>query len=297
MSYLTRRALLGGTMLLPLASTAQTQTSAPSIKRLEMPEPTGANADPLPIHLYRPSGWRPDGRVLIVMHGTNRDAQRYLGSWMVHAEPAGVLLVVPEFSAQKYPKRGYYNFGNVVDENLQPRPREAWTFDVLDRVFAFVRQATGAQRDSYSLYGHSAGAQFVHRYLLLAGASKADLIVSANSGSYTLPLRDSVFPWGLKDTSVSDEDLARAFARPVVVLLGEEDNDPGHRTLPSDDAARAQGAHRLARGHTFFHTAREVAASMKVPFRWRLVTVPGVGHSDSGMAPAAVRLVVDAGRA
>jgi hypothetical protein len=173
---------------------------------------------------------------------------------------------------------------------MQVNDRSQWSFDILDRVFAYVKQATGAQRDGYGLYGHSAGAQFVHRFMLLSSSTQAKFIISANAGSYTMPVYDAAFPWGLKNTAVTPSDLQRAFARDVVILLGDQDIDPNHPYLPRDAQAMAQGAFRLARGELFFDTAKKVAASMNTPFAWRLQLVPGVGHSDPGMAPAAIAL-------
>ncbi len=260
---------------------------------LSMPAPgLGVNDDPIRIHAWRPARWRPEDPVAVVMHGTNRDADRYLRNWTEPADEAGILVLVPEFTREKFPNRAFYNFGHVVDEQMTLRPPERWSFRVVDDAFDLARKAFGARRERYGLYGHSAGAQFVHRYLLMAQASRAELIVTANAGSYTLPDRSAPFPWGLANVpAVGPEQLARAFARPVVVLLGEDDIDPAHRTLPSDPEAQAQGPHRLARGRNFFAAATRAAAELKVPLRWRLQTVPGVGHSDRAMAPVAMGLL------
>lgn len=294
-----RRALLTAGAAAPLLwlPASARAALAPGSHKLQVEAPTlGATAEPVTVYAHRPASWKADGPVALVLHGTNRDADRYLATWVPLAESAGVLVAVPEFSESKFPRRAFYNFGNVVDENMALRPRAAWTFPVADLAFEAVRREFGAQRERYALYGHSAGAQFAHRYLLLAQASRASLIITANAGSYTVPDAAVEFPWGLKNTDVTDADLTRAFAREVVILLGEQDNDPAHRTLPSDAQAKAQGPHRLARGQHFFERSRESAARLNVPFRWRLQTVPGVGHSDRGMSPAAMQLIVEAGR-
>jgi poly(3-hydroxybutyrate) depolymerase len=259
---------------------------------IELPAPgVGATPEPIRVHAHRPARWQAGDAVAVVMHGTNRDADRYLRNWVEPAEDAGVLVLVPEFTQAKFPRRSFYNFGNVVDEEMRLRPREQWSFRVVDDAFAAARTAFGAQRERFALYGHSAGAQFVHRYLLMAEASRAELIVSANAGSYTLPTRKENFPWGLANAAVTADDLKRAFARPVVLLLGENDSDPMHPNLPSDPEARAQGPHRLARGRNFHATAQAVATELGVPLRWRVQVVPGVGHSDRGMAPVAMELM------
>jgi dienelactone hydrolase len=264
--------------------------------RFEMAEAAGARPDPLVVYTYRPAGWTPRDRVLIVMHGRGRDADRYRDQWQRQAEKGNLLLLVPEFSNAKFPGRSSYNFGGVVTSRDVPRPREAWVFPVIDRVFAEAKRRSGAQRTSYGLFGHSAGAQFVHRYLLLAEATNADFIVTANAGSYSMPTRAVAFPFGLGGVAVGDAELKAALARPVVVLLGDRDIDPQHPSLPRDAAAMAQGPHRLARGKAFHAAAKAEAERLGVPLAWRLVEVPGVEHDNDGMAARAVDLFIEAGR-
>ena len=50
-------------------------------------------------------------------------------------------------------------------------------------------------RRGYALYGHSAGGQFVHRYVAFADAPRMESAVAANSGWYTMP-DDGAFPYG-----------------------------------------------------------------------------------------------------
>lgn len=253
----------------------------------------GATPQPMAVFTYRPVAWRPDGRILLVMHGRGRDADRYRDEWAAQAEVSNVLVVVPHFSNEKFPGRAFYNFGGVIDARGQPEPRHRWTFGVLDRAFAEVKRKTGATRPRYALFGHSAGAQFVHRYLLMATASDAELIITANAGSYTMPNPAVGFPFGTGGTGLDDAALRQAFARRVVVLLGEKDSDPDDPSLPRDRAAMAQGPHRLARGQRFFREAEKAAAALGAPFVWSLETVPGVGHENGGMAARAIRYVAE----
>jgi len=70
--------------------------------RLDLPEAAGATPGPMPVWYHRPQGFAPDGRVA-VMHGLRRDAGRYRDEWREHAEAHGFLLLVPEFSQEKFP--------------------------------------------------------------------------------------------------------------------------------------------------------------------------------------------------
>ncbi|HEY7384376.1 MAG TPA: alpha/beta hydrolase [Beijerinckiaceae bacterium] len=255
----------------------------------------GANDEPMRVFVYRPAQWTHDDRIVVVMHGVDRDAERYRDEWRPQADAHNLLLVVPEFSQARFPGAGTYNFGNVADRKGKMQPRRSWTFGVIDRVFAEARARSGARRDRYSFFGHSAGAQFVHRYVIFAGASHADVIIAANAGAYTMPTLDADFPWGLNGAGVARADLAQAFARNVVILLGGRDTNPNHSTLPRNPGAMAQGPHRLARGETFFATARATAEALGVPFRWRLEIVPGVAHSNKGMSARAAAIIAAGG--
>jgi hypothetical protein len=67
--------------------------------------------------------------------------------------------------------------------------------------------------EGYYLYGHSAGAQFVHRHLafICAGGNPLRVIraVAANAGFYTEPTFEVPFPFGFGGTEsvFSEEDL------------------------------------------------------------------------------------------
>jgi len=284
-----RRLFLGATLALPAAAARAAMPAGSG--RITIPEATGATPDPMPLWFHRPAAWTPEGRVVAVMHGLRRDADRYRDEWRDLAEQRGFLLLVPEFSAAKFPGTRFYNFGNLVDAEGRPSAAAAWTYPALDRVVLAAMEMAGARRPGFALYGHSAGAQFVHRYMMLTGAPRAEAVVVANSGSYTLPLLDRPFPEGLGGTAADPAVLRAVFARPVVLQLGEDDSDPNHPSLPRQPWAVAQGSHRFARGWHFFDTARRAAAAMGAPFAWRVVTVPGVGHSNGEMARSAARML------
>ncbi|MBC8102126.1 MAG: hypothetical protein H7Z41_06010 [Cytophagales bacterium] len=227
--------------------------------------------------------------ILFVMHGTLRNGEDYRNQWMDLAQKHGVLLLVPEFSRADYPG-GKYNRGNVLGEDdKSPQPPDTWTFAVIERLFDHVKQITGNKNRRYDLYGHSAGGQFVHRLALLAPQARCRRAVAANAGYYTLPTLTGPdpYPFSLRNTPSTGETLKTDFGKELIVLLGEEDIDPKDPDLYHSSEADRQGLYRLARGKFFYKTGRDAAAAMNAKFRWRLVTVPGVGHSNERMAVAA----------
>jgi predicted esterase len=266
-------------------------TLPPGSHRVEFNEKLGARPGPMSVYLHRPAAWRPDGPVVAVMHGMQRNADYYRDAWVPHAEARGFLLVCPCYDATAFPGERWYNLGNAVDADWAPQPAGAWSFPALDHAVDAARHACGAERPDFALYGHSAGAQFVHRYLLLTHAPRVSRLIVANAGWYSMPRWDVRFPYGLGGTAASEAEVAAALGRPVTILLGEEDRDPNHPQLRRDAGSDAQGTNRIDRGHAFFGAARAVAARMGVPFAWQLQTVPKVGHSNAGMAVAAAPLL------
>jgi poly(3-hydroxybutyrate) depolymerase len=253
--------------------------------RVTFEEPSGASPGPMNVFLHRPAGWRPGGPVAVVMHGMGRNADGYRDAWVAASEAHGFLVICPEFSNAKFPGVEFYNYGNAR------APEAAWTFFALDRAVAAALASVGAPETPFALYGHSAGAQFVHRYLLLTGAPRARRIVIANAGWYSWPDFSIAFPHGLGQSSATEAGLRAALGRPVTILLGEADNDPTHFQLRRDAATDVQGLHRFERGQNFFAAARAAAEALGVPFGWSLATVPGVAHSNSGMAAAAAAIL------
>jgi len=277
---------------------------APGATVAPAPAPTGSGSflfaetpataeSPVPVWYHRPSGLTVDAPILFVMHGTLRNGEEYRDQWVDLSEAHDFLLVVPEFSHDGWSGSEGYNLGRMQDSEGAVLPEEQWAFTVIEDVFDEVRRRFGSTRESYTIYGHSAGAQFVHRFLLFAPDARFDAAVSANAGWYTMPSDEVAFPYGLRTETgailVSEERIRDAVERPVVILLGEEDNDPEASHLRRNEEADAQGLHRFERGHAFFETARERADEFGAAFNWSIQSVPGVGHSNARMAPAAVR--------
>lgn len=254
--------------------------------------PPNRPGPPMTVWTWCPTEAPAKAPVLIVLHGASRNARTYRDAWVEAAEAAGALLVVPEFSKALFPTPREYEVGNMRDRQRLPLPPEEWVYATIEALFDAAVRHAGSRRRSYFLYGHSAGGQLVHRLLTFAPKARVEAAVSANAGCYTMPVAGERFPYGLDGWPVSDDDLRRLFARRHTILLGEEDTDEEDAILLRSPEAMRQGPHRLARGHCYFRTAEREAARLGAEFRWRLVTVPGVGHSNKRLAPHAARLLV-----
>jgi hypothetical protein len=172
-------------------------------------------------------------------------------------------------------------------------PESSWTYSAIEAIFDDARTRFSMSAERYSIYGHSAGAQFVHRFIFHVPAARVNRIVSANAGWYMMPDFETQYPYGLKGSAVDRNRLQNALQLPVTLLLGDRDTDPHHPSLRTAPEAMAQGEHRMARGVAFFEAAREAAAMLDVPFNWSLETVPGADHDNRLMAPAAIPFLIN----
>jgi hypothetical protein len=229
-----------------------------------------------------------DAPVVFVMHGRVRNGQTYRRVWIPHAEAGRYILLVPEFSRAQFGSTRHYSFGNVTAADGSLRPQAEWSFAAVEEIFDAVKRANALAATRYDIYGHSGGAQFVHRMVFAMPGARFRVAVAANAGSYAMPDPATAYPYGLG--GLDPEGWRAAFGRRLIVLLGDRDTDPDDPTLPRASQAMAQGAHRFARGERFFSEARSAAARLGVPFNWSLEIARG-GHSNAQMAPAAARFV------
>jgi len=243
---------------------------------------------PMRVFASRPAGLGSDRPVVFVMHGVNRNADEYRDQWHKLALEHDFLLIVPEFNQQDFPGSAAYNLGYITDADGRPRPRSKWSYLAIEAIFDDARRRFRMSTERYALYGHSAGSQFVHRYIFHVPEARVSQIVSANAGWYMMPDFQVAYPYGLGGSVITPEMLASAMQLPVTILLGDQDIDPDHPNLRRAPEAMAQGAYRLERGQAFFRQARDYAGRTGIPFNWHLELVPGADHDNTLMAPAAI---------
>lgn len=250
---------------------------------------TGVPRGPVTIYTYRPASAHSDSPIWIVMSGQRRQAHRHLAfdyydTWRPLAERAGAILLVPEFTAEKWPGVTAYNYGNVRAQTGDAKPWNQTAFHVVEEAFQKARHLLGGSQRKFSIFGHGAGSQFVQRYVLHSGCRLIDRAVSANPGWYMVADSQYEYPYGLGGAAIPASTLRGAFACNYVLLLGTADvNTSGLRNEPD---AIAQGKTRYERGHFYFNRARGTASAMGARFNWQLGEVPGVSHEADRMAPA-----------
>jgi len=274
-------------------------------------DPQSERAIPMRVFAYFPEAVRTGKKtsVLFFMHGVHRNAEdmfhqivppgtgcgRYVpANKRLLPELHNFVLLIPEFSPAQFPERNAYNFGNVfrnagdLPDTKSPNSEAEWSFTAIERIYESVKVAAALNTEGYILWGHSAGAQFVHRLIavesnekeMLSGTRHLLRAVAANAGSYTMPSFQEEYPFGFGGlSSIGIISIAPFLHAPLLVLLGLDDTDANHRTIPTDRQAQQQGVNRLQRGLSFYSSGLEYARAHGTFCDWQLALVPGVAHN------------------
>ena len=230
-------------------------------------------------------------KLLFLMHGGSRAAEKYINDWISLSKDRNVVLVAPEFSKKYYPE---YAFLMMSKENGKSLNDESlYINNSLGLLFDFFKAKLKLSTSNYRLYGHSGGSQFVHSYLLLSNDTRIEKAAMANAGLYTFLDDEITYPFGTKKMKISDERIKWFYRLKGGVFLGSADNDSNHESLPRMRKARKQGKNRLERGKNFFEDLVKYGVDNNLPFRWRLQIVSNVGHSNIGMSMAASEFLLE----
>ena len=252
------------------------------------------------VYYHKPATFTRASRVLIVLPGAGRNGWTYRDAWVKASEEHGVLILSPSYSEELYPDFWSYNLAGMIRDvriNQRATPTVTfnfnadtsdWIFGDLDRLFRDVKEHLGLDAERYDVFGHSAGGQLLHRFALFYPNNRADRLLAANSGWYTVPTFDDVFPYGLANGPSTPGQVRTAFGSKLVVFLGELDDENEVRgDLVRTPEVDVQGISRVARGKHFYEVAARTAETLGVPLEWKLEIVPGVGHDLNQMSEAA----------
>ena len=234
------------------------------------------------LHYFIPDAPRDAMPLLFLFPGIERDAANYLDAWIDAATTDGRAVIAFEFPRAAYTNNEYIT-GNVIDASGQLVPRDQRSFAVIESAFDYLKGVTGSRVARYDMFGHSAGAQFVHRYLLFNPGARVRRAVAANAGWYTVPDFSIDFPHGIKDVGLSEDDLRAAFSIPLTVHLGTSDTRQD-ASLNTSPGSMLQGPHRYARGLYFYNACSTIALRASIPFALEKRELPNVGHDQAKMA-------------
>ena len=253
------------------------------------------NGHKLEILLYQPKKLDSNSPIQFVMHGMSRNANEARQQWIPLADRENVLIVAPLFDLAQFRRTDDYSIGP-----MRAGQRSLESLMAVEKLFDHIKKEAGITRNSYRIFGHSAGAQFVHRLTMLVPENRSEWAIAANAGRYTWPewridKGGAALPNGMANVADAETKLKRALARKLIVMLGEADNDTAHHQLTHSKALDLQGMERLSRGRNFVNAAQTLASELNVRSQWMLKTVLGAGHDNAAMSRAAIELMYPSG--
>lgn len=222
--------------------------------------------------LYAPGSAQPGGPMMVVVHGVTRKPKEIVRALRAEAAEHGITLVAPLFD-----RRHFAGYQRLRADDRGPAD------EALDRVVADAARRTGADGERFTMFGHSGGAQFVHRYAMMHPERLLGYVVSA-AGWYTLPDPTLPYPLGAGEGRRGRTPDLDAFLRvPGCVVVGENDDSKEHRYLRrSRKLDPLQGVTRLERARTWVSAVRRASAERGLYTQYGFYVLPDTGHAFSG---------------
>lgn len=224
---------------------------------------------PLHYELHLPEGAA--GALVVVVHGARSHASRCFGLMQPFAAARRRALVAPAFATPAY--AGF--------QRLEAAGTPLGAAVAFHAVVRDITTRLGRTGQPIDLIGISGGAQFAHRYALLAPERVRRLVLCA-PGWYTMLDCARPFPEGVgRSVASGGRPIAidDFLAIPTLIAIGERDvhRGPTLRIGPEIDAV--QGEHRLSRAIRWHEHVETVARRHGVPSRTQLALLPATGHS------------------
>lgn len=241
---------------------------------------------PILVYIILPNDIK-NANVLFVMHGVERNSFDYIQAWKNFSVTNNYVCIAPTFNDTDWPSTRSYNLGNMFPNSTGTgtiNPDSIWSFTQILKIHEQLIEELGISNQQYDIWGHSAGAQFVHRFITFKPDFKIRYAIAANAGWYTLPDLDVLYPFGLKNPNFNfDETFLEDLAdKKLIIMRGESDTIRDSNLNTSVDADK-QGLNRFERALTYFNYASQISGNPK----WKLVDVPDTGHDFELMAAAA----------
>lgn len=229
---------------------------------------------------------------VMVMHGLDRNSLDYANAWKSFAKQNNYLIAAPTFTDADWPKSNSYNLGNMFSSTSYSNLNDdsLWTFTIVSKIHDELVNMFGMKKNTYNIWGHSAGAQFVHRMMTFKPDYKVRYAICANAGWYTLPSLETNFPFGLQNQNLNYEEtfLEDLVIKNIIIMRGTVDTIRDSNLNTSQEADE-QGTNRYERAATYYGFATEIASQNS----WKLIDVKDVGHDYNLMAVAAQEFLLN----
>ena len=256
---------------------------------------SGEIGDTLKVFYYIPDKYeRASMPVVVGFHGNDRDCSYWIETWKEYTEKKGFMFFIPWFTHENFPTRRYQEVG-VKDENGDILPAGHRTSALVDSLLCHILNTSGTKEKKVTIFGHSAGGQFVHRFMLVNNSPYVKKAIIGNPGWFTFPDSDENYSYGIKDVQevVDNSQLRNMLGKNIILQLAEGDTIRESFLRKTPEADR-QGRNRLERGNKYFETLKNIADKNRWDFNWRRVYVPDIGHDAVAMSRyAAENLITD----
>ena len=241
--------------------------------------------------LYRlPKEINENTKVIFIIHGNSRDVERYINLWLEPSKDKNVILVAPHFTRSNYSNFGTLQIARSSGKILKNQSNNLK--NSLSLFFTYFKNKYNLQTSTYSIFGFSAGSQFIHRYLLFSDDIQVDRVVLGSAGWYTF-LNDEPYPYGMRDMPIERERYEWYLSREVLFILGAKDNDPNHESLNNSKGAKQQGSNRFERGQNYFKNLVIFSEENEIAFRWRYKVIDDLDHSTSAISENAFPFLLE----
>jgi pimeloyl-ACP methyl ester carboxylesterase len=240
---------------------------------------------------------RPPLGIIVVVHGTPGEneraldvAHKFIRGWVALAEQKRAIVLAPAFDQDNFggregPGGGYRGlFGRKIGAD-----------EFVNQIVEQYRVLFPSSNGKFMLYGHSAGGQFVSRYLVKHPDRIIAAVISA-AGTFAFP--NPNWPWtdGMArltrkirwgptdaespfDFQPDPRGWLKAATLPVTVVVGSQDVEAS-KPSPSQ-----KGNNHVERAQHWVEDMNALARREGRMGNVQLVIVPGVGHSSSRLRP------------
>ena len=230
-----------------------------------------------------------DTKVLFVIHGNSRNAEDYLSAWIPHIKNKNVIVAAPQFNKANF--SNFFLLEMAESSGNVNKDKSKYINNSISLFFNYIKSKFSLNIETYSMFGHSAGAQFTHRYMLLSKDKRISNAVVANAGWYTF-ISNADFPYGIKSSPIiiSDEHLRWFMSNKVNLLIGSE--DIGSKSLNSSKGAKLQGITRVDRANSYFNSLITKAEDSNYALRWNYRVLDNVDHDFKKVTPYAANILL-----
>jgi len=236
-----------------------------------------------------PNAINEDTEVIFVIHGNSRNADDYLSAWIPLVQNKNVIIAAPNFDKKNF--RYFFLLESAESNGTINERSDSYINTSISLFFNYFKSRFALNANTYKMFGHSAGAQFTHRYMLLSNDQRISDTVIANAGWYTF-LNGEQYPYGIKDTpiEISSSHIRWFMSNKTSLLIGSIDTNLNN--VNSSAGAQKQGITRVDRADNYFKSLIDISDKKEIPFRWRYKVINDVGHDYQKMTPIAASILL-----